>query len=98
LPSIECLSASEGLCRLFIGIVFVDLQIFGSAQTLQPESFILIDLRKCFIDYLRFGLSAIEISLELNRLFSQIRSADSLPIRVYCFGFQNHSESRQFLG
>jgi hypothetical protein len=44
---------------LFIGIVVAHLQLFGSAQTLQPESFIPIDVRRYFLDYLRFGLSAI---------------------------------------
>jgi hypothetical protein len=72
LPSIEYLSASEPLYPVFIGIIVVYLQIFGSAQTLQPEPFILIDLQRCFIDYLRFSLSAIDcfVCNPLSRQFT----------------------------
>jgi hypothetical protein len=60
LPSIESVCATKYLSPSFIDMAIAHLQIFDSAQWFHPESFILINPWKSFIDYLRFHLLVIE--------------------------------------
>jgi hypothetical protein len=60
LPSIEYLCARKDCSPSFIDAIIAYRQIFDSAQTLHPKRFLFANLRRAFIDYLRFGLPAME--------------------------------------